>query len=179
VPENSFLNPSKIVDSLPIEEGMKVAELGCGTGAFSVEAARKVSRDGKVYAVDVQKMMLEGVQARARMEGLFNIEAVWADLEKAGSTKISDGALDMVLVPNMLFQSQKKDSILREAHRMTKPGGILLVIDWIPEKAIYGSAQGWPVKAEEMQRIAEGAGFTFSSTIQTGSAYHYGLLFKK
>ena len=177
--EQSFLNPARIVDALSIEEGMKIAELGCGTGAFSIEASRRIGNSGKMYAVDVQKTMLEGVRARARMEGLFNIETVWADLEKPGSTKIPNDALDAVLVPNMLFQSQKKDFIFREAYRITKSGGTLLVIDWIPEKAIYGSSQGWPMQPAEMQRIAEGAGFAFANTLQTGSAYHYGLLFKK
>ena len=176
---DSFLNPSRIIESLPIEEGMRVAEFGSGTGMFSLGMAQKVGRDGKVYAVDVQKETLEALRGKARMEGIFTIETVWADLERIGSTKITDGSLDVVLVPNMLFQSQAKDNILTEAYRILKPAGSAVIIDWIPEKAIYGKAMGWPVSTADMQKIAEDVGFTFVQAIQTGSVYHYGLLFKK
>ncbi len=177
--ENSFLNPSRIVESLPFEEGMQIAEFGSGTGMFSLAIAQKVGRDGKVYALDVQKETLEALGAKARAEGIFNIETVWADLEKQGSTKIPDGALDMVFLPNILFQSQKKAEILKEAHRITKQGGTVVIIDWIPGKEIFGTSMGWLETPEKMQDIAKNAGLTFADVLQTGSAYHYGLLFKK
>jgi len=60
-----------------------------------------------------------------------------------------------------------------------KPGASAVVIDWIPEKAIFGKAMGWPLPLREMQRLCEGIGFTFAQELQTGSVYHYGLLFRK
>ncbi|MDO8557865.1 MAG: class I SAM-dependent methyltransferase [bacterium] len=177
--ESSFLNPSRIVESLHLEEGMKVAEFGSGTGMFSLAIAEKLGAEGKVYALDVQKETLEALRAKARAEGVFNIEIVWADLEREGSTKIPDEALDMVFLPNVLFQSQKKAEILKEAHRITKPGGTVVVIDWLPKKAIFGASMGWLETPEKMQGIAEGIGLTFVDVLQTGSAYHYGLLFRK
>jgi ubiquinone/menaquinone biosynthesis C-methylase UbiE len=177
--ETSFLNPTHIIESLSVEEGMKVAEFGSGTGIFSLKLAEKVGRDGKIYAVDVQKETLEALRARARMEGIFNIEMIWADLEKVGSTKLPASSLDMVFAPNMLFQCEKKEGVLSEAHRLLKAACQLVIIDWNPEKAIYGRQMGWPVSQAEMQRLAEAAGFTFINTVQTGSEYHYGLLFKK
>jgi len=158
---------------------MKVAEFGSGSGMFSLAAAAKIGRDGKVYALDVQKETLEALRMKARMEGVFNIETVWADLEKIGSSKIPDNELDMTLLTNMLFQSEKKPEILKEAYRITKPGGSTVIIDWFPEKAIYGKQMGWPVSPADMQKIATAAGFTFLNELMTGSAHHYGLLFRK
>ena len=179
MPEPSFLNPLNIIDSLPITEGMQVAEFGSGTGLFSLATAQRVGRDGKVYAIDVQRDTLEGLRSRARLDGTFNIEVMWADLERAGVLKISENALDAVLVPNMLFQSQKKDAILQEAHRIAKKGGIVAILDWYPEKAIFGKAMGWPVEPAAMRAIAEKAGLVYVRDLQTSSVYHYGLLFRK
>ncbi|MDP3963386.1 MAG: methyltransferase domain-containing protein [bacterium] len=167
------------MESLGIEEGMKLAEFGSGTGLFSLAAAQRVGRDGKVYAIDVQKVTLDSLRSRARLEGIFNLEALWVDLERMGALEIADNSLDAVLVPNMLFQSQKKDAILREALRIAKPGGQVMVIDWYPDKAIYGNEMGWPVDQAAMRGIAEKSGLTWVRDVQTGSTYHYGLLFRK
>ena len=177
--QTSFLNPARIIDSLGIEEGWKVAEFVSGTGFFSIAFAQKVGRDGKIYAVDVQKDTLEALKAKARLEGVYNLECIWADLERPGASKIAEGSLDFVAIPNMLFQSEKKPEILKEAWRILKPAGRVAVIDWIPEKAIFGKRMGWLVGAAEMQKLCEKAGFTFLQNVDTGSPYHYGLLFTK
>jgi ubiquinone/menaquinone biosynthesis C-methylase UbiE len=177
--EGTFLNPAKVIETLPLEEGMKVAEFGSGTGLFSLKLSEKVAKEGKVFSIDVQKDALESLRARAKMEGAYNLETVWADLERPGSTKMEDGSLDAVLLPNMLFQSQKKEEILKEAFRILRTGCMMLVVDWYPEKAIFGQAMGWPAKPEDMRATAERAGFTFQQEIQTGSVYHYGLMFRK
>lgn len=175
----SFLNPERIVNLLNLREGMQVAEFGSGSGFFSLAAARKIGREGRVYAIDVQKETLEALRSRSRLEGVFNVEILWADLEKAGSTKLPDATLDLVLVPNMLFQSNRKEDVLREARRILKPGGELLIVDWIPERALYGKQMGHLVSQDAMRQIAEGVGFTFVEAIDVGSASHYGLLFRR
>ena len=103
-----------------VSEKMKVADLGCGSsGHFVFPAARLVGKNGKVYAVDILKTVLESINKRTKQEGLDNIETVWSDLEIFGATKIESGSLDISLLINTLYQSNKRAEILRETARMT------------------------------------------------------------
>jgi len=71
-------------------DGMKVADVGAGSGFYSLEAARKVGSSGRVYAIDVQKNLLERLRSQAISEGLGNVEVVWGNAEKIGGTKVRE-----------------------------------------------------------------------------------------
>lgn len=172
-----FLDTNRICLALGLAEGMHVGDFGSGSGYFSVCAGAQVGKDGKVYAVDVQEGPLESVAAMAQARGLENVVPVRADLEVLGGTNIPGDSLDMVLLANVLFQSQKKDAIVREAHRTLKPGGRLLVIDWKK-----GGGGGVPdeLRTDEqaMKRIVEEQGFRFEADVPAGQFY-FGMMFKK
>jgi len=126
-----FLKPQEVYEKIKIIEGMKVADLGCGNlGYFAIPAAKLVGKEGKVYAVDILKSVLDAVRSMAKLAGLTNLETIWADLEKVGSTKIPDSSVDVCLVVNVLFQNKKRKEILIEAARILKSGGKLAIIDW-------------------------------------------------
>ncbi len=173
-----FINPEKVLAQLDIKEGMKIADFGCGHGYFSIPVAKMVKADGHVWAVDVINDSLEYVNSSAQSENILNIETVRGDLETAGGSKIADNAADMVLLHNVLFQSQKKTDIIREAKRVLKSGGFFEVMDWLPEKAAIGPQEGWRISADEVKRLAEAEGFTFHKNFDAGE-YHYGLVFVK
>jgi ubiquinone/menaquinone biosynthesis C-methylase UbiE len=172
-----FLDTARIVQALSLQEGMHVGDFGCGSGYFTMEAAKAVGATGRVYAVDVQEGPLESVAARAEALGLENIQAVRADLEKLGGTNIPSDSLDVVLLANVLFQSQAKEDIIKEAQRTLKQGGHLLVIDW-------KQGAGGPLPdehrsdPEEMKRLISGQGLTFSRDVDAGP-YFFGLQYTK
>jgi len=88
------------------------------------------------------------------------------------------------LLHNVLFQSQKKADILKEAKRVLKPDGRLVAIDWSPivdvagGKFAFGPQGGWRIPAEEAKRITQEQGLTFERSLDAGE-YHYGLIFIK
>jgi len=126
-----FLKPQEVFAKVKLIEGMKVADLGTGNlGYFVIPAAKLVGKEGKVYAVDILKPVLDAVRSMAKLAGLTNLETIWADLEKVGSTKIPEASMDVSLVINVLFQNKKRKEILQEAARILKSNGKLVVIDW-------------------------------------------------
>jgi len=173
-----FLDVERIVHALGVSSGQHVADLGCGSGFFTVALARAVGKKGKVTAVDVMQEPLESVHARAQALGLTNVQTVRADLEVLGGTKIADASQDLAVLKNILFQSQKKDSIVAEAARMLKPGGRLVIIDWAKGASGLGPPDELRVDAAHIQQLAQSAGLQKANDLATDQ-YHTGIVFTK
>src|SRR3989344_1942674 len=137
---NELLNPERILkDQLGLGNAHSVADLGAGgAGYFTLQAAKLVGEHGLVYAVDIIKGHLRNIESRAKIEGYDNIRTIWSNLEKYGATKINDQSLDFALLVNVLFQNKKPELLMKEAVRMIKTGGKLLVVDWRPGRFIFG-----------------------------------------
>lgn len=172
-----FLHPEKIISQLDLQSGAKVADFGCGAGYFTILTAKAVGPDGLVYACDVLTAALEAVAGKARMAGLLNIKNIHCNLETPKSTGIPENTLDVVILANILFQSQKKAMILEEAKRVLKPQGKLIMIDWQP-KASLAPQQGWSLTQNQGVELAEKAGFVLEKKIDVGK-YHWGMILVK
>ncbi len=173
-----FLHPEKVLAQLGIKEGMRVADFGCGHGYFSIPVAKAVGESGKVFSVDVLSEALEEVRSRAQMENLLNIETLRGNLEVLGGSKVLPDSVDLVVIHNVLFQSQKKADIIKEAGRVLKAGGRLELTDWLLEKKAIGPQEGWRISAEEAKALVESEGLVFAQSFDAGE-YHYGLIFVK
>lgn len=175
---SSFMDPQKIVDSFGIDKGNIVADFGSGAGYFTLPLARAAAEKGKVFAVDILPSALEVVGKKASMENLTNIELVQADLEKENSTKIAEATVDFVVISNLLFQLENKANIFREAKRVLKSGGKLVVIDWAAGKIILGPPEENRVTADQIQLAAMVCGFKQIKQWYP-DAYHYSFIFMK
>lgn len=157
-----------------IRAGMRVADLGCGTiGHFVLPAARMVGEKGISYGVDILKGALSGVESRARLEGVGNVETVWGDMTVPGGVRIK-GALDIVMFAN----NEPGDVMLKEAARILKPGGRLIIVDWKPSASPFGPPTKDRVAAESMKQRAMAGGYKLIDEFEAGK-YHYGLVFMK
>lgn len=170
-----FLTPSKVVDELNLKPNMIGAEFGCGSGTFALELAKRVP-DGLVYGLDIQPEPLSVLESQAKLRGLTNIRTIRCDLEKEGGAKLLDESLDIVLMPNILFQVEDKYSIIKEAWRVLKPGGQLLMLDWLPQASV-GPVEG-RISAKEAGDLAKKVGFKLKKELQYGT-YHWVLLAEK
>lgn len=173
-----FLHPEKVLSQLGIKEGMNVADFGCGHGYFAIPVAKMIGKDGKVYAVDVLSEALESVRSRAQMENVLNVETLRGNLEISGGSKLAADSVDLVLIHNVLFQSQKKSDIIKEVKRVLKQGGMLELTDWLPQKGTIGPQEGWRISFEVAKKLAEEQGFSFQRSFDAGE-YHFGLIFIK
>ncbi|MDP3697240.1 MAG: class I SAM-dependent methyltransferase [Candidatus Taylorbacteria bacterium] len=173
-----FLDPGSIVENFGVEEGMKIADFGCGAGYFTISLAEKTGPSGKVYALDILEHALDSVRGKARITGLDNIETIRTNLEIIGSSSLSDASQDMVLLANILFQSVKREAIFKEAGRVLKKGGRLILIDWKKGTGGFGPPDNLRLDSVEIQKTANKQGFEFEGQLEAGT-FHFGLIFSR
>ncbi|MDO8604189.1 MAG: methyltransferase domain-containing protein [bacterium] len=174
----TFTNPEVNIKALGIHEGMVIADLGAGIGAYTLPLAEKVGETGRVYAVEVQKDFLTNIKNEATNRGLKNVELLWGDIERLGGTKIKDGVCDAVVVSNVLFQAEDKQGLLREAKRILKIGGKLLLIDWSDSFNNLGPSPKMVVTKDSARALCEAEGFVIKDEVPAG-AHHYGFVMFK
>lgn len=177
---SELLDPKIILEKVGLEEGMTVADLGCGgMGYFSLQAAYLVGEKGLVFAVDILPFVLENVKERAKARGLDKIiKTVQSNLEIFGATKIRNESLDFALLINIFFQTKRHKNMIREAVRMLKPKGKLVVVDWKKTGAPFGPPVGDRVNPQKIEKLALQIGLKKKFAFDAGP-YHYGLVFEK
>lgn len=174
-----FLDPTKTLEQFGIGTNMVVADLGAGSGFYSLAAARLTKGgSGKVYALEVQRDLLGRIKDAAEKEQLHNIEYIWANFEKLGGTKLHDHTVDRAIVSNVMFQVEDKPNAAKEIARITKPDGKVLFIDWSDSFGGMGPTQEMVFSRAKAIELFRGAGFTEDRDIDAG-AHHYGIIFKK
>lgn len=174
---NSFLNPEEIVKTLPIKEGMVIADFGSGSGYFSLAMAKCVKPSGKVISLDIWKPSLEALEFRAKTEGIFNIiEPRWANLEEDRGSNLPNVSCDLVLIANILFEIENKETLFLEAKRVLKPEGYFVLIEWHPDK-LPAQKQLFPLSKDESLNLIEKSGFQLERELSLGIT-HYGFLAK-
>src|SRR3989344_1091296 len=175
----ALIDPYKIFARISLSEGQRVADLGCGrTGHFVFPAIKVVGEKGVVYAVDVVKNILDSIKSMARSEGYDNVQTVWSDIEFLGKTPIPDNSLDACFYVNVLFQLKNKAGAIKEATRMLKPGGYLVVVDWAKKLGMLGPSEGLMLSPDELERLATSENLKLVDKILPGE-YHYSLIFEK
>lgn len=170
-----FSDPIKNLKSLGLREVDIVADLGAGTGFYSVVAGHMVPK-GKVYAVEVVKDYLTTIKNKVKDAHLNNVEIIWGNIEKIGGTKIRDGIVDAVIASNVLFQVEDKEQSILEIKRILKPGGRVLLIDWLAESS--GVSSKLVIPKNKAREMFEKKDFVLEREINTG-AHHYGMIFIK
>jgi len=176
---NQMINSQLLFEKAQLQTGMHVADLGCGrTGHIVFPASLKVGDRGIVYAVDVIKDILEIIHKRAAMEGLLEVKTVWSDLEKIGSTAIPARSLDAAFVINVLNQSDNRQAILEEAHRLLKDKARLIVVDWSRKGLTFAPPDERYVDFGEIKKWSQLHGFALQEEFDMGN-YHHGLVLFK
>ena len=171
----SFLDPNSILDQLEIKPNVVVADFGCGSGGFTIPLARK-SEDGLVNGLDIQEQPLSALKSRFLLEKLHNIRIIKCDLETPKGSHLAPESIDMVFIPNVLFQAENRSAIIIEAFRILKTDGRLIIIDWIG-KNIPAEING-QISKDEVIRLAKDQGFNFQKDFDAGQ-YHFGVIFRK
>ncbi len=173
-----FLRPEDVIERFQLGEGTTVADLGVGTGVYTLAAAEAVGEHGVVYGCDVSKELLNSVSATAKKKGFSNLHTIWTDLEEEHGTTLADASVDAVIATNILFQIEHKERFVKEIVRILKPAGKVLIVDWSDSFGGVGPHAGSVVRRTVVQSLAEGVGLQFQKDIDAGS-HHYGMIFRK
>lgn len=172
-----FLNPEDLLRAIPVEPRMTVADFGCGNGHYSTAAGVLVGRKGQVFAIDIVEDRLSQTLTLAKMVGLNNLSTRQCDLEKIGGCPLPDSSCDLVIVSSLLHQVGERDNVMREAYRILKTGGKVLIVEWKPE-AQFGPESNSRISESEMRKFLEKFGLRPVKNLDAGS-FHYALLYSK
>lgn len=168
-----FTDPVKNLKAFGLREDNIVADLGAGTGYYSIALGALVPK-GKVYAVELQKDFLDTIKSRVLEAHLNNVEIILGDVEKLGGTKLGNEIADAVIASNILFQVEDKEKFIEEIKRILKPKGRVLLIDWSEESIMGGTTIVPKDKAREM---FQKKGFAVERDIEVGD-HHYGMILR-
>jgi SAM-dependent methyltransferase len=120
------LQIDRVMDILAITPGKQVADIGAGSGWFSVRAARRVGPTGTVYAVDINPEAIRYIERRTRAEALQNVKTI---LSKSDDPGLPPGAIDAVLLLKTYHEVADPVHLLRNLRRVLKPGAEVGIID--------------------------------------------------
>ena len=174
-----LINPFKVLEHVGVRRGWFVADLGCGSqGHFVFPAAQLVGGDGRVYAVDILKTALHAVERAAKHDQYWNVYPVWSDIEVVHAARIPDASLDLTLIVNNLFLSTNRAGLVQEAIRLTKPGGLILCIEWQKGKTVIGPPDAQRLALLEARRCFKDTCLEEVEGFSAGE-YHYALLLRR
>lgn len=149
--------PDRVIAALDVGPGQVIADIGAGTGYFSVRLARSSARP-TVYAVDIEPKMVAFLEARAAKEGLANLRPVQASAEGANLP----GPADTIVIVDTFHHIPSRVAYFRRLASSLKPGGQLAIIDFRKD-----APQGPPVEfrftAEEIAAELAQAGYTLAA----------------
>lgn len=172
---DSLFDVEVVLDRLEVTSKIRdLVEFGCGYGTFTIPAARRIS--GTLQALDMDDAAMKIAEDRVRVNGLRNVIFTRRDFVEYG-TGLDDAAVDYAMVFNILHHDAPVE-LLREAHRVLRPGGAVGVIHWIHESATpRGPALDIRPRPEDLRRHLRAAGFVVDSERPIACPpWHYGLI---
>lgn len=158
--------PSETAIRHGISPGMTVLEVGPGSGAYTIAAARIVGDEGRLVTLDIEPKMIERVERRAHAEGIANIEA---RVGSAHDLEFPDGTFDLIYMIAVIGEIPEPEKAMREFHRVLSPSGTLVFSEVLFDP-------DYP-RARTLIRRANATGFRLKKRI--GSFFYYTLILEK
>ena len=148
--------PEEVVEKLGLKPGESVADIGSGSGYFTARLACAVGPAGKVYAVDIDRKMLEYIERRAKEEQLQNIQTVLADPH---DPKLPPGSVDLIFICDTLHHIADRRDYYPLLARGLKPGGRLVNIDFHKQPLPIGPPVEMKIAKQAMIDEVKPSGF--------------------
>ena len=172
---NDWQQPDQVMDRLGISDGSKVADIGAGGGWFTVRLARRVGPNGRVYAEDIQKQMIESIDRRVKREGLTNVKPILG----TSTDPHLDPGLQAVLMVDTYTQLTDPIPLLKKIAGALTPNGRLGIVDFKTDGAGGpGPSIEDRINPETIKTHAAAAGLKLLSE-ETFLRYQYFLIFGK
>ncbi len=168
-----------VLKACEIKPGMRVADVGAGTGLYTRLFANAVGENGWVYAVDINPRFLEHIQARAKTENQGNITTV---LSPEDSVSLAPASVDLIFLCDTYHHFEYPHKTVASIAKALKPGGHLILIDF---ERIEGTSSDWTmghVRAgkEVFQKEIEASGLVLGEDLKVdGLKENYFLRFQK
>jgi SAM-dependent methyltransferase len=138
--------PEAALDALGIEQGGVVADVGAGSGYFTVRLSERVGPAGRVYAVDIQPEMLRLLGLRLKSDGITNVTLVQGAVD---DPRLPSGALDLILLVDVYHEFSAPQTMLQRMREALKETGRLVLLEYRKEDPSI------PIRPEHKMSVAE------------------------
>jgi ubiquinone/menaquinone biosynthesis C-methylase UbiE len=153
--------PEELVRALSISPGMKVADIGAGTGYFSALLSKAVGESGAVFAVEVEPKLVEHLRARAEKEGSRNVVPV---LASAGNPRLPAGMIDLVLFSDAYHHVDDRAHYLETVKASLTLTGRIAIVEWKPGRLPVGpQEEEHKIPRDQLIRELKSVGFALMS----------------
>jgi cyclopropane fatty-acyl-phospholipid synthase-like methyltransferase len=170
---DAYQKPDEVLNALALRPGEVVADIGAGSGYFTVRLARTVGDTGRVYAVDISPDMIRHLNHRLRDSGIRNVVTVLSDPD---DPLLPDGSVDRFVIVDTWHHIEDQAKYLALLKRMLKPGGQVVHIDFQKRDLPVGPPAGMKIAREDLVKQMEDAGFRLVAE-HTFLPYQYFLVF--
>ena len=119
--------PGAVLDTMGLEPGDVVADMGCGSGYYARRMARRVAPGGRVYCVDIQQEMLDIMRQHADRDGVTGIIPVLGDVD---DPKLPDGEIDWIILADVYHEMSEYEAMLAGMRASLAPGGRVALLEY-------------------------------------------------
>ena len=160
---DAWQQPQRVIEALAIRPGDTVADIGSGSGYFTLPLARAVGPDGRVFAVDVDEEMNDYLRERLRTAGIDNVTVVQGRFE---DPLLPDGEVDLAFTSNTYHHMQDRPRYFRDLKRDLAPGGRLAIVDYDGRQGLLVRLMGHYTSKEAILREMAEAGYELSQDFE-------------
>lgn len=168
-----LLPPHKLLELLEIQDNDILIDLGAGTGYFTIPAA-SLTRN-KVYALDVEPLMLQYLGKRVKEQKLDNVELIEGAIERI---PLAGQIADHVITSFVLHEVEPLEKGLQEMSRVLKPGGKVLCIEWEKKQTVQGPPLHHRIQSNELAKAFDENGLLVEK-LTYPSDQHYLIVARK
>lgn len=154
--------PSKAIAALKVLPGQVVADIGAGSGYYTVRLARAVGPKGRVYATDIQPGMLELLRGNVARAGLDNVTTV---LGAPDDPKLPPGAIDLAIMVDVYHELASPQAFLQRLRPALKPDGRLVLLEFRKEDRRVPILEVHKMSVVEVRQELEAEGFRLSAVL--------------
>lgn len=167
--------PERVLALLGVKPGMKVADIGSGTGYFVVRLARAVGASGRAYGVDIEPGMVRHLARRARQEKLPQLSSVLGAPE---DSRIPE-AVDLVFLCNTYHHIEQRTAYFRRVQSRLRDGGRVAVVDFKMGEIPVGPPESMRVTPARLDGELVAAGYRRLTLDETTLPYQYVAIYER
>jgi ubiquinone/menaquinone biosynthesis C-methylase UbiE len=154
--------PSRAVRALQIKPGQVIADIGAGSGYYSVLLSKAVGAEGRVYATDIQPEMLAILKRKLEAQSIRNVELVFG---AEAETKLPDASVDLALMVDVYHELAQPQAFLQSIKRALRPGGRLVLIEFRKEDPNVPIREEHKMSVREARQELEAEGYRFDRVL--------------
>jgi ubiquinone/menaquinone biosynthesis C-methylase UbiE len=170
---DAYQKPHEVLMALDLKAGETIADIGSGSGYFTLRFAAHVGDTGRVFAVDIDPEMIRYLNRRVRDAGVRNVQTILAEPD---DPLLPDASVDRFVVVDTWHHIEKPVDYLGLMKKMLKPGGRVVMIDFQKKPLPFGPPLEMKIAREDLIRQMEANGFRLTQE-HTFLPYQYFLVF--